>query len=72
MSVEVTPAQKYRNSLFFFKRQTTKYKTTDIITGKQEETCIHNCLLVALCSSNMLVYVRDGSAKTSVQAATLR
>ena len=30
------------------------------------------CLLVALRPSNMLVYVRDGSAQTSLRAATLR
>ena len=30
------------------------------------------CLLVALCPSNMLVYLRDRSAQTTAHAATLR
>ena len=35
-------------------------------------TCMIVCWLVAECLSNMLVYFRDGSALTSVRAATLR
>ena len=34
--------------------------------------CCCRCLLVALCSGSMLVYLRDGSAQTILRAATLR
>ena len=33
--------------------------------------CLKDCLLVALRPSNMLAYLRDGSVRTSVRAATL-
>ena len=40
--------------------------------GFWDDICRGCCLLVAQRPSNMLVYLRDGSAQTILRAATLR
>ena len=43
-----------------------------VILFTTPDSNVNVCLLAAQCPSNMLVYLRDGSAQTTVPAATLR